>query len=125
MSKVFGIHYIGLRPGVDALEFETFARRAFDALDPLRDVSLSLVRGERGDRVGRYLLLMTYADQDVRDGLFPSEIMLSTRGRHFMALLAPMLEQWLGYASFAGPPTIGTDYVEIARTDAQKPSAVT
>jgi hypothetical protein len=74
MSRVFGVHVVELRPGVTTEQFEDFALQVFLPSLPLRQtpgVAIHLLRGERGERVGKYIVLFEFETLAVRDRYFP------------------------------------------------------
>ena len=72
MAKVYGMHELELKPGVDGQEFETYFTRELSPL--FRQISgqtIHLVKGDRGSREGRYLLLFEIDSVERRDSLYP------------------------------------------------------
>jgi hypothetical protein len=114
MAKVFGIHYIALQTGVKPEEFETFAAQRWSQLPSLPGLTTYLVKGDRGDRLNRYLLIFEFESKETRDRYLPAEGVASAEMQQALAAAAPVLAEWTKYASFGGSPTIWTDYVALA-----------
>ncbi len=114
MAKVFGIHYVALQSGVKPEEFEAFATQRWSQLSPLPGLTTYLVKGDRGDRLNRYLLIFEFESEETRDRYLPGEGVASEELHQAMAAAAPVLSEWTKYASFAGSPTLWTDYVALA-----------
>ena len=112
MSKVYGLHTFALRPGVKAEEFERFVAEAvYPAFDEHPDMGFCLLKGDRGDREGRYLALFELTSVEVRDRLFPSPGEMSEEVQQFYAPHAALFEKW---ETFATPlDAISTDYVVV------------
>jgi hypothetical protein len=113
MAKVYGIHLIALRPGVPAAEFERFVREEFNAAAWPDGIDITLLKGERGDREGRYLLLYQFESLERRDWASPTNGKLSAE---YLQLLEPQiatLNKWTTLASGPVDPTF-TDYVVVS-----------
>jgi len=111
MSKVFGMHMIALRPGVKAEDFEKFVTEEVYPLPWLSEVYL--LKGDRGDREGKYLVMWEFESVEARDRLFPSPGEMSEEAQQFFESFAPVSEKW---ATFATPlDTISTDYVVVGK----------
>jgi hypothetical protein len=65
------VREIELRPGVDPGEFERFVAEEWYRAWRWRGVRLRVLKGDRGARVGKYLLLMEFDDVATRDRYFP------------------------------------------------------
>lgn len=72
MTRVVGVHEVELKPGTDPAEFERAAAEAVQhpTLDGWRT---RVLRGERGPRAGRYLVVFEIDDQEARNRYFPTE----------------------------------------------------
>ncbi len=112
MARVHGLHKVGLRPGVDLAEFEKFVvEEVYPAIEQVPGLRYRLLRGEKGDRKGRYLELYeldsverfrSYFPEDKPDG--------SEEFQRFFEQVAPMLAKWDTFALSLFDPT-STDYV--------------
>ena len=113
MSKVFGMHMIALRPGVKAEDFEKFVTEEVFPLFSREGGESYLLKGDRGDREGKYLVMYEFESVEARDRLFPSPGEMSEEAQQFFEPLAPVFEKW---ATFATPvDTICTDYVVVGK----------
>jgi hypothetical protein len=113
MAKVFGMHMIALLPGVKAEDFEKFVAEEVYQVPSLEGVKYYLLKGDRGDREGKYLWMMEIESVEARDRLFPSPGEMSEEVQQSFAALAPVLEKW---ATFATPmDIITTDYVVVGK----------
>src|SRR5262245_9239290 len=73
MAKVYGIHALELKPGVDGQAFERyFTRELSPILQQIAGQDMRLLKGDRGSRTGRYLLLIAIDSVARRDQLFPT-----------------------------------------------------
>lgn len=71
MTKVFALHYFDLKPEVNAEALEQFLMsNPFPTLPGWRSY---YVKGERGERAGRYAILHEFDSAEVRDRYFPKE----------------------------------------------------
>lgn len=113
MSKVFGMHMIALLPGVKAEDFEKFViEEVYPALN-LEIWNYYLLKGDRGDREGKYLWVMEFESVAARDRLFPSPGVASEEAQKVINSLAAANEKW---ATFATPmDVISTDYVVVGK----------
>lgn len=111
-------HQLELHPGVDTAAFEQFVTQ--DALPVLQlpGTTLSLLKGDRGERQGAYLLLWEFDSIERRDHYFPTSDTVSEDARQALQLAPAVLERW---ASFGVPPgqAVYTDYVVVEETTPQ------
>lgn len=71
MAKVFAIHYFDLKPGANASAFEKFI--AADPFPTLSGWNTHIVKGERGERAGKYALIHEFDSVEIRNRYFPAE----------------------------------------------------
>jgi hypothetical protein len=114
MAKVFGMHMIALKPGVKEEDFEKFVVEAvYPIYGALPDVDAYLLKGDRGDREGKYLVVFEFESVEARDRTFPSSGEMSEEMRRFVEAYAALAEKW---ATFATPvDVISTDYVVVGK----------
>ena len=113
MSKVFGMHTIALKPGVKAEDFEKFLAEEVSPLPSLDGVETYLLKGDRGDRDGKYLWIIEFASAEVRRRYFPSPGEVSQEAQRALASWAAAFEKW---ETFATPiNVIYTDYVVVGK----------
>jgi hypothetical protein len=113
MSKVFGMHMIALKPGVKAEEFEKFATEEVLPLLSLVGAKACLLKGDRGDREGKYLAMSEFESVEVRDRYFPSPGEVSKEAQQVWESWPAAMERW---ETFATPlSAIYTDYVVVGK----------
>jgi hypothetical protein len=113
MSKVFGMHMIALKPGVKAEDFEKFVTEEVYPLFSLEGSEVYLLKGDRGDREGKYLVVQEFESVEVRDRYFPSPGEMSKEAQKVFESYAVAIEKWTTLAT----PTdvIYTDYVVVGK----------
>ena len=114
MAKVYGVHTIALHPGVQAADFERFVREEIH-MDTYAGQKMMVLRGDRGDRDGKFLVIVEFESETARDELFPPNAMPSDKMMQAWQPHMAKLEKW---ASMATPIqyTVGTDYVVLYET---------
>ena len=114
MARVYGMHRLALKSGMDPGEFERYAAEVvYPALDRIPGLSWRLLKGYAGDREGRYLALFEFDSEEYlrryisgHQGEFSEEL---------EALLAPIsteLER-LGEFLVSMSDPASTDYVVV------------
>jgi hypothetical protein len=112
MSRVIGLHETALHHGVSEAEFEQFLREELaPAAAKLEHLKLYVIKGDRGDRMGRYLTVVEFDSVDERNRQWPERDQASEEGKQEMEKLQPVIQKWQTYANFGNPAF--TDYVEI------------
>ena len=72
MAKVLGMHTLELKPGCDASEFEQFViADVFPIYRKVPGQTLHLLKGDRGERAGKYLLIVELESAERRDHIYP------------------------------------------------------
>ena len=71
MPKVFGLHEIEVPPGVTPEEHEQFLTKVLASAPVLPSWKTYLLKGERGERAGKLLLLHEIETVEARDRYFP------------------------------------------------------
>lgn len=121
MAKIYGMHPIRLHPGVDGAEFERFFTEEFAPAAAAEPGAVPggwkahLLKGERGDRVGQYMMLVEIESEEARGDVHdqtPEEIAAeeanaSEEWRSVMAKWRTFTPNWLG------ENTVYTDYVVV------------
>jgi hypothetical protein len=133
MAKVFGMHMIVLNPGVAEEEFEKFMTEVMPAMQPFEGWKYYLLKGNRGDREGKYPWLIEIDSVEARDRFMPAHNVPSEELRQREEQEQESLseeekqqqeEMQAKYAaltpSIVGQNTVYTDYVVIAETE-QRP----
>lgn len=94
MAKVLGMHTLELKPGCDPKEFEEFMRS--EALPVYRKVpgqTGHLLKGDRGERAGKYLLLVELESPERRDQIYPTEGGVADDVQQLMGDTQPLLDR--------------------------------
>lgn len=113
MAKVFGINLIALRPGVQGAEFERFVKEEIHSFQWPQGVRLLLLKGERGDREGKYLMMLEFESVARRNWASPANGQLSAEYLQMMEPVMAALNKWSTFASGPVDPTF-TDYVVVS-----------
>ncbi len=114
MPKVFGMHMIALRQGVKPEDFERFVvEKVHPSFQGTQGVCNYLLKGDRGDREGRYLWMIEFPSVEARDQLFPDVGPLPNQVRQLSAEEQKLFEEWEQYATPLD--TISTDYVVVEK----------
>lgn len=72
MAKVLGMHTLELKPGCDANEFEQFViEEVVPVYRKVPGQTVHLLKGDRGERAGKYLLLIELESVERRDHIYP------------------------------------------------------
>ena len=111
MPKLFGIHIVELRPGVQAQDFEAFALQRFlPALKSLNapGCEFHLLRADRGTRQGKYIFMMVFDRVETRDRYFPRADWASPELIQLIQPLQPLGEIWESLSTREK-----TDYIQL------------
>lgn len=114
MAKVLGMHALELKPDCSAEEFEEFMKR--DVLPGYRKVpgqSAQLLKGDRGERAGKYLLLIELESAERRDQIYPTEGVIAEDVLQLVGNIEPILATLSTFvADFPDPKY--TDYMIVS-----------
>ncbi len=114
MPKVFGMHMIALRHGVKPEDFERFmVEKVHPSLQGPPGVCSYLLKGDRGDREGRYLWMIEFPSVEARDQLFPAPGPQPKQAQQSTTEVDKLFEEWEQYATPVD--TISTDYVVVEK----------
>jgi hypothetical protein len=115
MGRIYGLHSLELRPGVTGADFERFLTGNLEQLPTLPGWRVAVLRGERGEHVGQYLVLVEVDSIQARDRVSPNGGFDDTdEGREWLAVAGPVIEQWLEYVvHLPGLDAPYTDYHEV------------
>jgi hypothetical protein len=116
MTRVFGMHEIELHPGVQEEDFENYflKERATGPIFP--GWHIRLLKGDRGVREGKYLVLFEIENAEARDRFAPAPDQSNEETDQFLEkhkeTLEPIFQKW---ATFS-PTDLGsnlnyTDYL--------------
>jgi hypothetical protein len=116
MPKVFAVHEMELEPGVEPEEYERFFAEEIAPMAELPGWKTRLLKGDRGARTGKYLVLFEIESLEARDRYFPRPREASEEFRRFFEErpeAAAAMEKWEKYAPFDSEGDITTDYVVV------------
>lgn len=117
MAKVLGMHTVELKPGVNEQELEEFIKT--DVLPVYRVLpgqTVHLLKGERGERRGRYLVLIELESVERRDHIYPASGHDWGVAEDVQQLMGNIDPIWEKLYSFVGrfPDPAFTDYVMLS-----------
>jgi hypothetical protein len=113
VAKVFSLHEFELRPGVEPAELERVFRAEVAPSPSLPGFRASLLRGDRGERDGRFLVLMEMESEGTRDRYFPEPDGRSEEFLRFMEQHPDTAAAWDAITSLTVQPAPYTDYVVV------------
>jgi hypothetical protein len=113
MPKVFGVHEIELRPEVDPSDFERYFAENVVAGASLPGWTMRLLKGDRGHRSGKYLVLLEVESVETRDRYFSAEGRPSEEFEEFTRQHPDWAAAWEKSSSFEAADVV-TDYVVVA-----------
>ncbi|RBH56722.1 MULTISPECIES: hypothetical protein [Pseudomonas] len=119
VARVIGIHNLALRPDVQAQTFETFIAQNHHRIEDYPDWKFRLLKGERGNRLDQYVVLMEIASLKALDVFYPEPDIATDEAAKFARAhrdTKQMYEEWKQLASFSGSPQIYTDYLSVAQS---------
>lgn len=113
MPKVFGLHEVELPPDVTSEEYEQLFGKELVSLATYPGWNVYLLKGDRGERAGKFLLLFEIESVDARDRYYPGPEEESEEARRFWEQhpeAAAVLEK---YTASLSEPHATTDYVVV------------
>ena len=113
MAHVLGVHEIELWPGADPAEFERVAADVV-SLPMFEGWTTRLLKGERGVRAGKYLLVFEIVDPEARDRYYPAEHQGSDEIGRFDEQNPQAADAWERLRALQTDIDIATDYVVVA-----------
>ena len=112
MPKVFGLHEVELPTGVTPEEFERGFGKELASLPDYQGWKTYLLKGDRGDRAGKFLMLFEIDSVEARDRYFPRPQEESEEARRFAEQHPEAEAVWEKYAFLFGPHS-ATDYIVV------------
>jgi hypothetical protein len=115
MSKVYAFHMVALKAGARGPDSERYFHEVLESGPMLSGMTIRLLKGDRGDREGKYLVMFEFESVERRNQLFPeagpAPRQTSEEFMQWMSAQGPTLAKWDEYAT----PTdvISTDYREV------------
>ena len=117
MPKVYGLHEIELQPGVEPDEYERFFAEEIAASPIVPGWKVHLLKGDRGARAGKFLVLLEIESLESRDRYFPRPGEASDDYTQFFEQhpeSAAAFEKWQKVGPFGSEADVSTDYVAVA-----------
>jgi hypothetical protein len=114
MARVYSLQEIELRPGVDPAEFVRMFEAEVAPSPTLPGLKVRLLKGNRGARDGKFLVLLEMENEETRDRYFPGEGERSEEFRRFNEQHPDTAAAWAKVYSSRLEPVI-TDYVVVAQ----------
>lgn len=116
MTRVFGLHEIELHPGVNEEDFENFIRNEVAKAPIYPGWRARLLKGDRGARQGKYLMLMDIESVEARDRFAPGDNQGSEETDQFLQQnkdeLDVVFQKWGTFSpTVMGQNSIYTDYL--------------
>ena len=116
MARVFGLHEIELHPGVQEEDFEDFFAKEMATGPIFPGWRIRLLKGDRGVREGKYLVLFEIESAEARDRFAPASDQSNEETDQFLnkhrATLTPIFEKWSTFSSTdLGSNVNYTDYL--------------
>src|SRR6476620_1131757 len=110
MAKVFSIHEIELYPDVDPTEFERFVVES--SYPEMPGTKTHYLKGFRGERAGKFALLLETESIERLVQLFPTEAWFSEEAQRYFEseALQKHFARWGQLGTGTGPEAIYTDY---------------
>jgi hypothetical protein len=115
MARLFGIHEIELYSGVKPEDFERFVIEEVNRSQLLPGVTTHVLKGDRGDREGKYLVMLEFESTESRDRFFPTPGQVSEEAQRYLESTRAVGEKWATLGTGPGTTTIYTDYVVVER----------
>jgi hypothetical protein len=116
MARVYSLHMLAIKAGCTGEQFEGYWREIRDGMAELPGVTFHLLKGDRGDRTGRYALMIEMESEERRAQLFPTPgpgaSDWTPEVQQWMAANGPRLARWSDYATMFD--VIYTDYVDVS-----------
>ena len=112
MARLVCIHEIEFAEGADAVEFERLFTEGA-TLPELAGWKTRLLRGDRGERAGKYAILFEIESPEARDRYFPAEDQESEDLNRFDAEHPAAAEVWQRLQAFLTGSEVVTDYLVV------------
>ncbi len=114
MSKVLGMHKVELKPGVNEKEFEDFiCNEILPIYRVVPGQTVHLLRGDRGERSGKYMVLIELESAERRDQIYPDEGGFSSEVEELVGNTDAAWEKLSTFVE-AFPDATVTDYVVVS-----------
>jgi hypothetical protein len=114
MAKVFGMHEIELRPDVKPEEYEQFFTQEIAHLPVFPGWKAYLLKADRGERAGKYLLMYEVESVETRDRYFPRPDEQSEEVQRFLEQHSEVAAAMQKSSAFETEPHLWSDYIVVA-----------
>ena len=114
MPRVFGFHEVELRREVDPAEYERFLAEEIIPGPVLPGWQVRLLKGERGTRAGKYLLVFEIESLEARNRFFPEAGEDSEESRRFFEQHPDAAAAWEKVGAFESGTMDFNDYLVVA-----------
>src|SRR5262245_10191546 len=114
VTKVFALHEVELRPGVSGEAFETFFATEIGSGPIYPGWWAQLLKADRGERAGKYLVIFEIESLEVRDRYFPTPGQQSEEAKQFIhhhPEIDAVFEQWRTFTTPLGEAY--SDYIVV------------
>ena len=103
MAKVYSLHLIAPKAGANGPDFERFFHEAVERVCEPNGMTVRLLKGERGERKGGYLLMFEFECGEGQDQPIPeagaTAWKISDEVVQWMGAASAALAQWNEYAT--------------------------
>lgn len=103
MTKIYGMHEIELNPDVKEEDFEDFFRAEVATAPTFAGWTLRLLKGDRGIRAGKYLVLIEIENEEARNRFAPVPNESNEETQRFSEehreILDPIFQKWATFSS--------------------------
>jgi hypothetical protein len=113
MARILSLQEVELRPGADPAEFERVFAAEVAPSPTLPGFRARLLKGDRGVRAGKFLLLLEMEDEQTRDRYFPAHEETSEEFRRFWEQHPDTAAAWDKIHSLSVLPNVYSDYVVV------------
>jgi len=114
MSKVLGMHKLELKSGVDEREFEDFVcNQLIPVYRAIPGQTIHLLKGDRGERNGKYMVLIELESVERRDYIYPAEGGFAEDVQQLVGDVDPLFDKLATYVESFPDETV-TDYVIVS-----------
>jgi hypothetical protein len=114
MNKVLGMHNVELKPGVNEKEFEEFmCNQMLPIYRMVPGQTVHLLKADRGERSGKYLVLIELESAARRDQIYPMEGSVSEDVQKLIGNVDPIWEKMATFVQEFPDPGY-TDYAMVS-----------
>ena len=109
-----GMHTIELKPGVNEEEFEDFfCSEILPVYGKIPGQNVHLLKGDRGERSGKYLMLIVLVSVERRDQIYPAEGQFAEDVDQLVGNVSSLWEKFYNFVEELPDPAY-TDYVVVS-----------